>query len=49
MTDLFPDLGKPVIKSIEISFQIAGGIKNGFTVPGHLNVSPCCIDTPHIQ
>jgi hypothetical protein len=26
MTDLFPNLGKPVIKSIEISFQIAGGI-----------------------
>jgi hypothetical protein len=29
MTDLFPDLGKPTMKSIEISLQIAGGIGSG--------------------
>ena len=40
MMDLFPDLGKPVIKSIEISFQIAGGIGSGCSVPGDLTVSP---------
>jgi hypothetical protein len=40
MMDLFPDLGKPIIKSIEISFQIAGGIDNGCSVPDDLNVSP---------
>jgi hypothetical protein len=40
MTDLFPDLGKPVIKSIEISFQIAGGIESGWRVPGDLTISP---------
>jgi hypothetical protein len=33
MIDLFPDLGKPVINSIEISFQIAGGIRSGWRVP----------------
>jgi hypothetical protein len=40
MTDLFPDLGKPVIKYIEMSFQIAGGIGSGCRVPGDLIVSP---------
>jgi hypothetical protein len=40
MTDLFPDLGKLVINSIEIPFQIAGGIERGCSVPGDLNVSP---------
>jgi hypothetical protein len=40
MTHLFPDLGKPIIKSIEISFQIAGGIGSGWRVPGDLTVSP---------
>jgi hypothetical protein len=40
MTNLFPDLGKPVIKSIEISFQIVGGIESGCSVPGDLNISP---------
>ena len=40
MTDLFPDLGKPVIKSIEISFQIAGGIESDCSVPRDLTVSP---------
>jgi hypothetical protein len=33
MTDLFPDLGKPTMKSIEISLQIAGGIGSGCSVP----------------
>jgi hypothetical protein len=40
MIDLFPDMGKPVIKSIEISFQIAGGIGSGCSVPRDLIVSP---------
>jgi hypothetical protein len=40
MTDLFPDLGKPTIKSIEISHQIVGGIGSGCSVPGDLTVSP---------
>ena len=40
MTDLFPDLGNPVINSIEISFQIAGGIGSSWRVPGDLTVSP---------
>jgi hypothetical protein len=40
MTDLFPDLGKLVIKSIQISFQIVGGIRSGCSVPGDLTVSP---------
>jgi hypothetical protein len=40
MTDLFPDLGKMVIKSIEISFQIAGGIGSGCSVLDDLTVSP---------
>jgi hypothetical protein len=39
MTDLFPKLGKPVIKSIEMSFQIAGGIGSGCSVPEDLIVS----------
>jgi hypothetical protein len=39
MMDLFPDLGKTVIKSIEISFQIAGGIGSGCSVPEDLNFS----------
>jgi hypothetical protein len=38
--NLFPDLGKPVIKSIEVSFQIAGGIRSGCSVPDDLTVSP---------
>jgi hypothetical protein len=32
MTDLFPDLGKPTMKSIEISYQIVGGIGSGCIV-----------------
>ena len=40
ITDLFPDLGKPVIKSIDISFQISGGIGSGWSVPRDLTVSP---------
>jgi hypothetical protein len=34
MTDLFPNLGKPTIKSIEISCQIACGIRSGCSVLG---------------
>ena len=39
MTDLLPDLGKPTIKSIEISRQIAGGIGSGCSVPRDLTIS----------
>ena len=39
MTDLFPDLGKPTMKSIEISHKIEGGIRSGWSVPGALRVS----------
>jgi hypothetical protein len=38
--DLFPNLGKLVIKSIEISFQIVGGIGIGCSVPRDLTISP---------
>jgi hypothetical protein len=40
MTDLLLDLGKPTIKSIEISHQIVGGIESGCSVPGDFTVSP---------
>jgi hypothetical protein len=40
MNDLFPDLGKPTMKSVEISVQIVGGIGIGWSVPGGLAVSP---------
>jgi hypothetical protein len=40
MTDLVPYLGKPLIKSIEISLQIAGGIGSTWSVPRDLIVSP---------
>jgi hypothetical protein len=39
MTDLLLDLGKPTIKSIEISHEIAGGIGSGCSVLGDLTVS----------
>jgi hypothetical protein len=38
--DLFPDLGNPTMKSIEISIHIVGGIGRGWSVPGILIVSP---------
>jgi hypothetical protein len=50
MTDLFPDLGKPTMKSIEISVQIVGGIGSGWSVLGDLTVSPLlltCITFNH--
>jgi hypothetical protein len=40
MIDLFPDLGKSVIKSIKISFQIAGGIESGCSVTIDLTIYP---------
>jgi hypothetical protein len=40
MTDLFPDLGKPTMKSIEIYVWIVGGIGSGWNVLGALTVSP---------
>jgi hypothetical protein len=40
MTDLLPDLGKPVIKSIEISLQIGGGIGSGCSMPRDLTIYP---------
>jgi hypothetical protein len=49
MTYLLPDLGRPTMKSIEISHQIEGGIGSGWSVPRDLNVSPYCVDIPHIQ
>jgi hypothetical protein len=39
MTDLFPDLGKPTMKCIEISHQIVGGIESGWSVPRALTIS----------
>jgi hypothetical protein len=47
--DLFFDLGKPTIKSIEISLQIAGGIRSGWSVLESLTIYPLCIDMYHIQ
>jgi hypothetical protein len=40
MTDLFPNLGNPTMKSIEISCQIEGGIRSGWSVPGALTFYP---------
>jgi len=40
MTDLFPNLGKPTMKSIEIYLQIAGGIVSGWSVSRALTTSP---------
>jgi hypothetical protein len=40
MIDLFPDLDKPTIKSIEISRQIASGIESGCSVARDLIVYP---------
>jgi hypothetical protein len=40
MTDLLPDLGNPIMKSIEISLQIVGGIGSGCSVPRALTFSP---------
>jgi hypothetical protein len=40
MTDLLPNLGKPAMKSIEISHQLAKGIRSGNSVPKALTVSP---------
>jgi hypothetical protein len=40
MTYLLHDLGNHVIKSIEISLQIAGGIGKGCSVTEDLIVSP---------
>jgi len=39
MTKLFLDLGKLTMNSIEMSFQIVGGIEIGWSVPGFLSVS----------
>jgi hypothetical protein len=49
MNELFPNLGKPRIKSIEIFRQIVGGIKSSFSVPVDLLFLPYCIETHHIQ
>jgi hypothetical protein len=40
MIDLFSNLGKLVLKSIEISLQIAGGIGSGCSVPRDLTIFP---------
>jgi hypothetical protein len=40
MTDLFPYLGSPTTKSIEISHQITWGIGSRLCVPRALIVSP---------
>ena len=48
MIELFPDLGKTTLKYIEISHQIAGGIRSGWNVPGALISSPfLCWQTSH--
>jgi hypothetical protein len=40
MIDLLPDLGKTMMKSIEISLQIASQIKSDWSAPRDLTVSP---------
>jgi hypothetical protein len=40
MTDVFPDLGKPTMKSIEISVQIVGGSGSSWSVPQGFPVFP---------
>jgi hypothetical protein len=40
MTDLLPDLGNPTMNSIEIYFQIEGGIKIIWSVLRALTLSP---------
>jgi len=40
MADLFPDFGRPVMKSIETSVQIDAKMGNDCNVPGVLTVSP---------
>jgi len=40
MTDLFPDLGNPTMKYIEISNQIEGEIINGWSVLEAFTLSP---------
>jgi hypothetical protein len=39
MMDLLLDLGRPTMKSIEMSIQIVGGIESGWSVPIDLTVS----------
>jgi hypothetical protein len=39
MTELLSNLGNPTMKFIEISRQIEGGVKRGWSVPGALTVS----------
>ena len=49
MTDLLPDFGRPVMKSIETSVQIEAGMGNGCNVPGDLTVSPLwCWQMSHL-
>jgi hypothetical protein len=38
MNDLFHDLGRPTMKSIEISIQILGIIGSGWSVPRDLKI-----------
>jgi hypothetical protein len=40
MTDLFPDLDMPTIKSIEMSLQIVGANGSVCSVTGDLTISP---------
>jgi hypothetical protein len=40
MTSLLPHLGRPTMKSIEISLHIEKGIGRGWSVSGALTVSP---------
>jgi len=40
MAELFLDLGKPTMKSIEISIQIVGGNGSNWSVPGGFTISP---------
>jgi hypothetical protein len=40
MTNLFPDLGKPIMKFIEIFVQIVGGRGSSWSMPGVLTVLP---------
>jgi len=40
MTNLFPDFGRPVMKSIETYVHIDARMGNGCNVPSALTVSP---------
>jgi hypothetical protein len=40
VTDLFPALGRPTLKSMKMSVHIEAGMGSGCRVPGDLKISP---------